>query len=309
MTILEEVIVELSYNCNLSCSMCGFGKAHNPFDRSKFLTFERFKSILHQIGGRAKAIRLNGRGESTIHPNFVEILSYTRENCPGAGINLFSNFSFRSRRTIESLIHNNVQLFVSIDSPIPHELAAIRLGAKFEFIEENIKQIRKLPSRPFIIFTIQEANLHRIYDIAKFAFDNDCQMLFNTIRRDEGVESFVEMVKAQYDEVLEQFEKVEELYSGSALQCLYPDQLAGIRLAVSKPTQTHGTMQECPALNKEICILYDGTVTPCNMFNPYVYGNIFAESLEEVWTGQERMKFLVEHKDHSYCRNCANIGL
>jgi MoaA/NifB/PqqE/SkfB family radical SAM enzyme len=63
---------------------------------------------------------------------------------------------------------------------------------------------------------------------------------------------------------------------------LYPDQLAGIQLKVTKPTQTHGTMKSCPALDKELCIFYDGTTTPCNMFNPYVYGNIFKQSLEEM---------------------------
>ena len=75
----------------------------------------------------------------------------------------------------------------------------------------------------------------------------------------------------QNQNISEQFEKVTELYSNSTLQCLYPDQLAGIELKLAKPTLTHGTMQFCPALDKELCIFYDGTTTPCNMFNPYVY--------------------------------------
>jgi len=90
---------------------------------------------------------------------------------------------------------------------------------------------------------------------------------------------------------------------------LYPDQLAGIQLKVTKPTQTHGTMQNCPALEKELCIFYDGTTTPCNMFNPYVYGNIFKQTLEEIWQSPERNKFLTSHKSHYYCQNCANLGI
>ena len=289
--------------------MCGFGQEVNPFGKSKFLTFENYKKILHQIGDKTRTIRLNGRGESTIHPNFVDILNYTKEQYPRVNINLFSNFSFNNNRILEALINNQVQLFISMDSSDASELTAIRKGARFHFIEENVKCLNDLPNRPFIIFTIQEANIHRIYDIAKFAFDNNCQILYNTIRRDEGIEPFVELVRERNKSISEQFKKVMKLYSTSTLQCLYPDQLAGIQLEVVEPTQTHGTMQSCPALDKELCIFYDGTTTPCNMFNPYVYGNIFTQSLEEIWNSQERLEFLNSYKSHYYCKNCANLGM
>lgn len=309
MTEFEEIIVELSYNCNLSCSMCGFGKEVNPYSKDKFLTFGSYKNILHQIGDKTKTIRLNGRGESTIHPDFIEILNYTQEKYPNVNINLFSNFSFNNKRILEALINNHVQLFISMDSSEAEELTVIRKGAKFQFIEGNIKRLDDLPNRPFIIFTIQEANIHRIYDIAKFAYDNNCHILYNTIRRDEGIETFAELVNEQNQSISAQFQRVVGLYSNSALQCLYPDQLAGIRLKVAKPTQTHGTMQNCPALKKELCIFYDGTITPCNMFNPYVYGNIFKQSLNEIWNSQERLDFLTFHKSHYYCQNCANLRM
>lgn len=220
MTEFEEIIVELSYNCNLSCSMCGFGKTVNPYSKRKFLTFENYKNILHQIGDKTKTIRLNGRGESTIHPDFIEILNYTKEQYPNVNINLFSNFSFNNKRILDALINNRVQLFISMDSSEAKELTAIRKGAKFQFIEDNIKRLAELPNRPFIIFTIQETNIHRIYDIAKFAYDNNCQILYNTIRRDEGIETFVELVNQQNQSISEQFQKVTELYANSTLQCL-----------------------------------------------------------------------------------------
>ena len=131
MTEFEEIIVELSYNCNLSCSMCGFSKEVNPYSKSKFLTFENYKNILHQIGDKTKTIRLNGRGESTIHPDFVEILNYTKEQYPRVNINLFSNFSFNNKRILDALINNQVQIFISMDSSDANELTAIRKGAKF----------------------------------------------------------------------------------------------------------------------------------------------------------------------------------
>ncbi len=106
MNEFEEIIVELSYNCNLSCTMCGFGKDVNPYNKNKFMTIENYKNILHQIGDRTKNIRLNGRGESIIHPDFIEILEYTKEQYPNVNINLFSNFSFKNKLILKSLILN-----------------------------------------------------------------------------------------------------------------------------------------------------------------------------------------------------------
>lgn len=305
----EEIIVELSYNCNLSCTMCGFGKEVNPFSKNKFLSIENYKTILSQIGNITKTIRLNGRGESTIHPDFIEILNYTKTAHPELNINLFSNFSFSNKRILDALIKNKVQLFISMDSPKENELIKIRKGAKFNFIEQNIKALKELPNRPFIIFTIQEENIHRIYDMAQFAYENKCSMLYNTIRRDEGIETFVAAVNENYASITEQFQKVNQLYSNTTLLCLCPDQLAGIEIQVNQKTQTHGTMKSCPALEKELCILYDGTTTPCNMFNPYVYGNIFSQSLNEIWNSEARLSFLSSHKNYYYCKNCANLGV
>ncbi|MGH1338950.1 MAG: radical SAM protein [Aureispira sp.] len=305
----EEVIVELSYNCNLSCSMCGFGKHVNPFHKNKFLSFATYKEILEQIGGISTTIRLNGRGESTIHPDFKEILDYTKNRFPDLGINLFSNMSFGNEKILQSLVDSDVQLFISMDSPNKEKLIAIRRGAKFEHIIQNIKKLKKLARRPFIIFTIQEENIFEISAIATFAFENDCHLLFNTIRRDVGMETFLHLVNTNKEKIKQQFQEVATLYLNSPLQYHLPDQLAGISLEASYTKQTHGSMAICPILEKELCILYDGTVTPCNMFNPYQYGNIKEQSLKEIWEGEKRQNFLTAHQHHYYCNNCANLGM
>ena len=289
--------------------MCGFGKEVNPFRKSKFLPFEAYRTILSEIGGITNTIRLNGRGESTIHPDFIDIVNYTKQNHPDLNINLFSNFSFNNKNILDVLINHKVQLFISMDSPEAGELSIIRKGARHRLIVSNIQKLASLPNRPFIIFTIQEANLHRIFDIGEFAFNNRCHILYNTIRRDKGIETFIDEVNTNHASIVSQFEKVNSLYSNSDLKCLCPDQLAGVIIDTDSSPKTHGTMKSCPALQKELCILYDGTVTPCNMFNPYEYGNVFNNSVSEIWEGEARARFLTSYKDHYYCKNCANLGV
>lgn len=304
---LQEVIIELSYNCNLSCAMCGFGKHVNPFHKDKFMSFEKYKQVLNQLENRTRSIRLNGRGESTIHPQFIEIVEFTKNCFPHLGINLFSNFSFRNDKILKALIENEVQLFISLDSTNTEELQQLRRGAKLSYIESNLKGLASIKIRPFIIFTIQEDNIHRILDIANFAHKHNCHIIYNTIRRDEGIDTFVEKVRLEKHNIIDQLEKVNRLYTSSDLRCLCPDQLAGEPLPLTSQTKTHGTLSSCPALQKELCVLFDGTVTPCNMFNPYVYGNIFNQSLKEIWNGTERLSFLESHKTHFYCKNCSNL--
>jgi len=306
---LEEVIVELSFNCNLSCIMCGFGKDVNPISKEKFLSFDKYKKILEQIGNKTKAIRLNGRGESTIHPDFIKMVDYTKSKFPNLKIILFSNLSFKKQEIIDSFIKHNIQLFISLDSSQKDELEYIRKGANFNFIINNLEKLKETTIRPFIIFTIQEVNYNRIFEMAEFALKYNCNILYNTIRRDEGIDEFIDIVRNNIDFINKQFEKGKKMFEKTGLQFLFPDQLAGIKLFNSFAQKTHGSLNYCPALNKELCILYDGAVTPCNMFNPYKYGNIFDKSLEDIWYGKERKYFLKTYKTHYYCKNCANLGM
>lgn len=302
----SELIIEVSNNCNLSCKMCGFWQ--QPFDKERFMNPDLFKKIIDELGDCANCIRLNGRGESTIHPGFVQMLEYARSKCYESKLNLFTNFSFNNETVLNSLVGNDVQLFLSIDSPVKHELEEIRRGCKYEWIVGNILSLPRLKHRPFIVFTIMEDNLHRIYDIGKFAFDHNLGIIYNTVRRDAGIEEFVGEVILNFEKIKTEFEAVKYLFELSEFGYFIPDQIAGINLGSNKYTETFGQKKICPALYSEMCILYNGDITPCNMFNLYVYGNITNDSFEDIMNGKKRKEFLASHKNHYYCKNCACLG-
>jgi len=303
---MRELIIELSNNCNLACKMCGFWQAgHDP---KRFMGPELFKKVLGELGPFAKAIRLNGRGESTIHPKFLQMLEQTRHDFPRSDIILFTNASFKSPKVLSGLVRNDVQLFLSIDSPVRFELENIRVGCDYDTVLSNIEGLSQMDRRPNIIFTMQEENLHRILDIAKFALQHRSGIIYNTVRRDEGNEPFVDMVKDRLETVKNDFQEVRDLYKGTGLLCLIPDQISGIALGQPGTVLTHGQRATCPALSSELCVLYNGDVTPCNMFNPYVFGNLVTDDIKTILNGKERKVFLSGHKEHYYCRNCACMG-
>jgi len=302
---MKEIIVELSHNCNLSCIMCGFGG--KPISKERFMTWGTLDRILDQLPCAPERIRLNGRGESLIHPDFVQMLGHVRAKFPTSVVNLFSNLSISSLKTMQALIDYDVQLFVSIDSPDPKELEAIRKGASFSNIERNLDLLQNAKRRPYAIFTIQEDNLHRLVEMTKYCTEKEMHIIFNTVRRDEGIEPFVELVKSKRAELIENYKKIRSLCADNGLACLLPDSIHGIFVAEGT-SQVFGNLESCPAFKEELCFHFDGVVTPCNMFNPYEYGNILDNDLDTILSGDRYLWFVENHKSYYYCANCACMG-
>ena len=302
----DELIIELSRNCNLACTMCGFGGG--PIIPEQFMSMEVLELVLDALEEPPKTVRLNGRGESTIHPHFVAALRLVRERFPASGVNLFSHLSSVKRDVLGALIEHGVQLFISMDSPDPDRLAAIRRRSSFTRLVANIDRLGDVRSRPFIIFTLQEQNFDDVESMARFAVGRRLHLLVNAVRRDEGIEPFQHLVRQRTEVLRAAFDAAEALYEGTQLQCILPDQVQGVVVRGPGARSTYGSRRRCPAIERELCVLHDGTVTPCNMFNPYVYGNILEESLAQIRSGSSYRWFSENHKTHYYCANCACLG-
>lgn len=303
---LTELILELSYNCDLACVMCGFGgKRVSP---ERFMTEDTLRRVLDSVGLPPRSIRLNGRGESTLHPEFVRMLGLVRARFPTARVNLFSHMSWDKPRLLDALIENHVQLFISMDSPDPDRLQRIRRRCRPEKLMLNLERLRGHQPRPFLIFTLQEENFDDVVPMARFAAERDLHLLINAVRRDHGIEPFQAMVASRVDELRTAFEAALDAHRGRESTCHVPDRVQGVAILPNRAVATYGGRQHCPAIERELCVLFDGTVTPCNMFNPFVYGNILERSLMEIRTGPEFLWFRANHKAHPYCTNCACLG-
>lgn len=74
-----QVDIEMSSKCNLSCPMCY--RRTNDFNEVEqtFLVMDLFKKIVDEIAGKIYALRLSWRGESTLHPDFIEAIKYAKQ--------------------------------------------------------------------------------------------------------------------------------------------------------------------------------------------------------------------------------------
>lgn len=142
---LTTVTIEIMRQCNLNCQMC-------PITEGKFLNqnlekmnFETYKSIIDNLPKTVKNVTPNGIGEGFIHPDFIDILKYTKDKGYQTSIN--SNgmlFELEALKYLDEIIF-------SMDSAVKHELEEIRSRVSYEKLIEIIQESKKY---------IQENNLN-----------------------------------------------------------------------------------------------------------------------------------------------------
>lgn len=75
-----QVDLELSSKCNLHCPMCYTRtEAFRKHVNRTFMPFDLFKRVVDEVAGKVYAIRLSWRGESSLHPQFIEAIAYAKE--------------------------------------------------------------------------------------------------------------------------------------------------------------------------------------------------------------------------------------
>lgn len=133
--------LELASVCNLKCPMCyTITEEFKNKVNSKFMEFKLFKKIIDEIEGKVPAIRLSLRGESTLHPKFVECIKYAKEK----GIKEISTLTNGSKLKLEyfkKIVEAGIDwITVSVDG-LDSEYEKIRKPLKFDEILKIITDI------------------------------------------------------------------------------------------------------------------------------------------------------------------------
>lgn len=137
------VDLELASVCNLKCPMCyTITDKFKQQVNAKLMDFNLFKKIIDEIGGKVPALRLSLRGESTLHPKFIECIKYAKNN----GIKEVSTLTNGSKLKLDffkKIVDAGIDwITVSIDG-LDKEYERIRKPLKFEDILEKIKQMKQ----------------------------------------------------------------------------------------------------------------------------------------------------------------------
>lgn len=176
LSVPVDLSLELSSFCTLFCNYCYHSDKENLPFLKKIMPFELAKSLIEQgaeLG--VNSIKMNGRGEGTIHPRFKDITFLAKKYAHGRTyIDRLTNSNFYFRQNHDDIFEglcNQTKVKVSFDSFIPEVFEKQRTGSKFDVVLDNVNRFYNYPLR------------------------NDTQLVIQAVRtllnKDEDIESEV----------------------------------------------------------------------------------------------------------------------
>lgn len=136
------VEIELTNRCNLACIQCLRSLGLKPYTLGD-ITFDNYKKVLDQFP-YIMNLSLNGFGEPFMHPQFFEIVDYTRKKHPHTKIGIYTNGMLIDEEKAYRLMDCGLtELNISIDAALPETYRKVRRGGKLDILHDNIKRLVK----------------------------------------------------------------------------------------------------------------------------------------------------------------------
>jgi MoaA/NifB/PqqE/SkfB family radical SAM enzyme len=137
------VDLELADVCNLKCPMCPTTTSEfKDKRRAGLMNVDLAKKIIDEIAGKVFALRLSWIGESTMHPDFIELIKYAKDRDIREVAFLTNGYKLDLDYFKQLVDAGADWITVSIDG-IGETYSQIRKPLVFEDIYQKLKDIKK----------------------------------------------------------------------------------------------------------------------------------------------------------------------
>lgn len=276
-----RIWLEPTNACNLRCIMCPNGTDYNALKRG-MMEWELFQELISQIKEFAYDVNLFHRGESLLHPRFVEMVKVTAES--GLRARLHTNATILDEDYSREIIEAGLDFIsFSFDGYDKETYEKVRVGANFEEVLGNIIKFLEIKKelgkgKPYTVIEVMEVLKGSEKELAR--------------KREE--------FKAKFKNLpLEKF-IVRRIHNWAGLYNI----------------NRRGRLNYVPCTFPfySMTIFYDGKVPACpqDFFGEIIIGDATKSSLLEIWNS-ENMKALrksfakEENVKHPRCQKCDMI--
>lgn len=296
---LASLEFEITSRCNERCIHCYIpnAKKNAGFD----LTFDRFKYILDQFAAMGGIHVTISGGEALLNKDVMKMLSYSREK--DMMISLLTNLTYLKDEQIPMLKEVNISLIqVSLYSmnPETHDMITTVKGS-FEKTKAAIEKLYDADIPVQVSCPVMKANKKDYKEVLQYAnslrmkaqtdyimmaeSNLDTSNLANRIsipETEELLRDIIDWDKDYHDEILEQ------------------EPISSI------PEKEYSAMPMCGAGINDLCVTVNGEIYPCAGWQAMVCGNVFKQSLKEIWEKSPQLATVrkVTHKDFPKCLKC-----
>lgn len=309
--LISSLQFELSSRCNERCIHC-----YIPNDKKNHgidMPTSKVKSILDEFAEMGGIhVTLSG-GEAFLHKDIIEIAEYCREK--DMEISILSNLISLNDSQLERLKDINLSLIqVSLYSMEPdiHDYITTVKGS-FEKTMASIKKLIAAEIPIQISCPIMKANRKGYNKVLEFAKSLKVKAQTDYImmaRADLDTNNLANRLSlGETEELLRDIIKYDIQYKEQTLQQLpITDQIMfDLQRFMKQPV--------CGVGYDNCCVTANGDVYPCAGWQDYVLGNVYKQSLKEIWEKSERVKELrkitqasfpqcLECEARDYCARC-----
>ncbi|MFA6217286.1 MAG: radical SAM/SPASM domain-containing protein [Candidatus Omnitrophota bacterium] len=278
-----DVIAEASNVCNLRCSMCFQSDETLPVAKTTkvpLMAMDTFKKIADECAKyRIPALKLSWRGEPMLNKNFMDMVRYAKSKGI-LEVTSLTNATLMNQNIGREIVEAKLdQLIISIDGFTKQTYEKIRIGADYDAVIENIKNlidIRGKSRKPFIRLQYTESGINR-----------------------HETREFYEYWHKRVDEIT-----ISYCQEFGSIQKNNPFNVPLHEYCCKQPFQ-------------RLVVMTDGTVCVCatDVAGNITIGNVNTASLKDLWNCPKIQELRGQHKSGNYylspmCRICAhNISL
>lgn len=293
--------------CNLRCKHCyrTEGDVQPLKYEDVIAVIEQYKVLLkhynkiHNIKSRGH-INITG-GEPFIRDDIKQILGYLGENRSLFSYGILSNGSFIDDDMMVVLRDTDVSFVqLSIDGdPRMHD--SLRKEGDYKRVMETGKTLEMNRIRTYISFTANKENYKYIPKVAKKCRKNKITKLWSDRIVPIGNGEELKDLVITADILPDYLKTMKKAQGGFFSKLFYPK----TKVTMNRALQflEGGNMYKCSAGQSLITVDEFGNIMPCRRM-PVVCGNIFENTLEEIYFNEDVFKFLRRETVPKACSGC-----
>lgn len=254
--------IEPTSVCNIRCTMCF--QVDEDLSKNRelmgFMNYDLYKRVIDESAeNNLCAVVLASRGEPLLHKDICRMIRYAKE-CGILDVKLNTNVTRltpeRSRALLDSALDT---LVFSVDAAVKEDFEAIRVGAKFDKIVENIETFNEIRRKEFP--------------------HSSTRTRISMVLIDDGqdVESAMQFWKEMVDEF--------------AFRWAIP------RVHIYRQGN-HTAQRPCSLLWERLYIWWDGIVNPCDedYLSKLSPGRIDTDTtIKQIWQGEQMQEYRRQH--------------
>lgn len=293
---------ELTSRCNERCIHCYI--PNNKKNKGDVIPTEKVKSIIDEyaeMGGLQ--VSLSG-GEAFLHRDIIEIARYCREK--DMKISILSNLMSVTDAQIAALKKLNISVIqVSLYSmdPEKHDYITTVKGS-FYRTKASIEKLVEADIPVQISCPVMKANLEGYEKVLEYAQSlkikahSDFIMMARSDLDTKNLDNRLSLVETE--QILRTIIEKDIDYRESTLQQL------PISDRIQFDLEKYLAEPVCGVGYDNCCIAANGDVYPCAGWQGFVLGNVYENSLREIWNNSDRVKFLrtITHSSFPQCVVC-----